>query len=483
MRLGRIFAPMAISLLAFLAGAGTASAGTWYLKNSLGGGTADRTFSYGGAQGGDIPVAGDWNNDGIDTPGVVNGNTWYLSDTLTGGNPTRQVFGFGAAGDVPLVGDWNGDGVDTAGVFRQGWWYLTDSPTGASTDYAFFYGQAGDIPVAGDWNVDGKDSPGVYRSGAWYLRDARSGGNGDYAFTYGGNPGVKPLVGDWNNDVYDTAGIVDNNVWYLENGNDGGNADVTPFAYGQVGWHFLAGDWDGDGRDTMAAIDPTFTTAPPTGDPTQTPPEEDPGPPGPAPTDPGLSPETGEEPGDPTAPNPGAEPPRGLAGASKTIKRAGSRTIEWREGKRQVRLTLDVDYRAYVIAGGVQLQGIAHARSNYSLERLCLRHNWTIYTSRMANSDRPVTFNWEQGYAGSVIDFFRANVTKNGMDWLYRGPAYETEDAREFWVSLMPDRNTEITWYSALKPVRDFHLRVQAGVAPEGGDCQSRPVKVAVFKD
>src|SRR5262249_48415724 len=35
-----------------------------------------------------------------------------------------HVFHFGTGGDKPVVGDWNGDGVRTIGVFRNGMWYL-----------------------------------------------------------------------------------------------------------------------------------------------------------------------------------------------------------------------------------------------------------------------------------------------------------------------------------------------------------------------
>jgi len=115
------------------------------------------TFVYGAPT--DYPVMGDWNGDGIDTPGVVRGNSWYLSNTYNGS--VDLSFTYGIAGDVAVVGDWNGDGVDTPGVYRFGMWYLSNSFGGAG-DYVFPYAFGlEDLPVVGDWDGNGTDTPGV----------------------------------------------------------------------------------------------------------------------------------------------------------------------------------------------------------------------------------------------------------------------------------------------------------------------------------
>jgi hypothetical protein len=46
-------------------------------------------------------VCGDWNGDGRDTSGVVQGNVWYLSDTV-GGAPANVQFAYGRPDDFPL---------------------------------------------------------------------------------------------------------------------------------------------------------------------------------------------------------------------------------------------------------------------------------------------------------------------------------------------------------------------------------------------
>ena len=61
------------------------------------------------------------------------------------------------------MGDWNGNGVDTPGVIRGNTWYLRNSNTGGLADTVLQYGNAGDIPLVGDWNGDTRDSPGVAR--------------------------------------------------------------------------------------------------------------------------------------------------------------------------------------------------------------------------------------------------------------------------------------------------------------------------------
>ena len=83
------------------------------------------------------------------------------------------------------MGDWNGDGVKTPGVFRSGTWYLRNSNTSGAAEITFRYADASDLPVVGDWNGDGTDTPGVFRAGAWYLRNANTTGVADVSFNYG----------------------------------------------------------------------------------------------------------------------------------------------------------------------------------------------------------------------------------------------------------------------------------------------------------
>ena len=55
-------------------------------------------------------------NQGCPVPPPTPTNTWYLANGF--GDPAAQVFGYGRSDDIPLFGDWNGDGIDTPGVRR-----------------------------------------------------------------------------------------------------------------------------------------------------------------------------------------------------------------------------------------------------------------------------------------------------------------------------------------------------------------------------
>ena len=207
---------------------------------------ADIVFAYGLA--GDIPIRGDWNGDGYDTPGVIRGDMWYLRNSNSDG-PADVAFAYGLPGDLPVVGDWNNDGIDTPGVVRGDVWYVSNS-FGGTGDLIFKYGVPGDQVVAGDWNGDGVDTPGVVRGDTWYLSNS-FGGFGDLIFTYG-LPGDIALVGDWNGDDIETPGVVRDATWYLSD-SFGGTGDLI-FVYGNPGDAPLTGDWDGNGSETPGVV-------------------------------------------------------------------------------------------------------------------------------------------------------------------------------------------------------------------------------------
>jgi hypothetical protein len=60
-------------------------------------------------------------------------------------------FQYGLATDIPVVGDFNNDGLTDIGVFRSGQWIL-DYGIDGTVDRRFRYGfSAMDIPVVGRW--------------------------------------------------------------------------------------------------------------------------------------------------------------------------------------------------------------------------------------------------------------------------------------------------------------------------------------------
>lgn len=210
----------------------------WQLRSGLQSGTV-QSFAYGVAS--DQKVMGDWNGDGVRTPGVFRAGTFYLRNSNTSG-PGQIVFTFGQPGDVAVVGDWNGDGVETVGVFTPATrtWSLrnTNGPTSGSLSFA--YGAVNDLPVTGDWNRDGVDTVGVVRQRVWHLRYSNTPGVADRSFAYG-TVNDRPIIGDWNRDGYDTVGLVRGTTWLLRNSNTGGNAELS-FDFGAAGdvplvWH------------------------------------------------------------------------------------------------------------------------------------------------------------------------------------------------------------------------------------------------------
>jgi hypothetical protein len=181
------------------------STSEFFLRDTNSGGAADIPFGYGPAGGGWVPMAGDWNGDGIDTVGLYSPatSTFYLRNVHAGG-AADITFGYGPAGGgwVPLAGDWNGDGVDTVGLYNPATstFYLRNVHAGGAADITFGYGPAGGgwVPLVGDWNGDGVDTVGLYNpaTGTFYLRNVHAGGAADITFAYGAS-GLKPLAGAW----------------------------------------------------------------------------------------------------------------------------------------------------------------------------------------------------------------------------------------------------------------------------------------------
>lgn len=222
--------------------------GIWRLR-TVAGNVA--TFYFGDP--GDVPFAGDWDCDGVDTPGLYRQSDGYVY--LRNSNdqgPADIAFFFGNPGDVPLPGDFDGDGCDTVSVYRpsQSRVYvineLGDGDQGlGAADYDYYFGNPGDTPFTGDFNADGSDSVGLYResTGFTYLRLTNTQGTADLSYFFG-NPSDLFVAGDWDADGDDTPGVFrpSNTTFYLKNSNVEGTADVS-FPFGQSAWLPIAGRW------------------------------------------------------------------------------------------------------------------------------------------------------------------------------------------------------------------------------------------------
>jgi hypothetical protein len=201
-----------------------------------------------------------------DSVGFIDGGgEWSLFDALSAERSVDDFY-YGNPGDVPFMGDWDGDGVATPGLYRQsdGFVYLRHSNTEGIADTTFFFGNPGDFPLVGDFNGNGKDSVSIYRSSearVYVINELGEDGGGlgaaDYSFLFG-NPGDTPFVGDFDGDGIDTVGLhrASTGFVYFRDSLTDGNADSS-FFYGNPGDVILAGDWDGDGDDTVAVFRPS----------------------------------------------------------------------------------------------------------------------------------------------------------------------------------------------------------------------------------
>ena len=189
---------------------------------------------------------------------VVSQGWWGLSRPRT---EWVFEFYFGNPGDFPFVGDWNCDGVDTPGMYRQsdGYAYLRNSNTQGVADIRFFFGNPGDVPLAGDFNGDGCDTVSIYRPSnqTFYIINKlgeNDGGLGaaDLAYVFG-NPGDKPFVGDFDADGVDTVGLhrETTGLVYFRNSHTQGNAD-NQYIFGDPGDKLVAGNFSGFWRETPA---------------------------------------------------------------------------------------------------------------------------------------------------------------------------------------------------------------------------------------
>jgi hypothetical protein len=190
---------------------------------------------------------------------------WRLRDA-TG---EVRTFYYGNPGDVPFMGDWDGDGIDTPGLYRQsdGYVYLRNSNTQGIADVRFFFGNPGDVPLAGDFDGDGYDTVSLFRPSEQMvyvinrLGSEDTGlGAADFSYVFG-NPGDESFVGDFNGDGFDEVGLHRDATGrvYLRFSLTTGIADLD-FIYGNPQDRIVAGDWDGDGTDSPALFRPSNTT-------------------------------------------------------------------------------------------------------------------------------------------------------------------------------------------------------------------------------
>ena len=247
---------------------------------------------------GAIPVAGDFNGDGIAEIGIFYEGEWFIDINGNGVWDDEDLWAkLGEKYDRPVVGDWDGDGKTDIGIFGPVWpgdphaiarepgipevlndrlevtknippkledaalgaRHMKRSAEGATRadliDHVFHFGGPTDSPLSGDWTGDGIATIGTFNNGKWYLDidgDGRWDSEKDRVHHFG-REGDIPVVGDWAGKGKTWIGVYRDGKWILDtNGNGEMDAHDRVFELGAAGDKPVIGDWDGDGQDEVA---------------------------------------------------------------------------------------------------------------------------------------------------------------------------------------------------------------------------------------
>lgn len=183
---------------------------------------------------------------GLYDPGT---STWYLRDPV--GHSVS--FRFGRPGDVPLVGDWDGDGIDTPAVYRPADGYLLVRDRNDGFPVATGYRMRVGAPVVADGDGDGRDTVSIVADGRLHVLDGLGGGPAQLdvdRFPIRLPDRAEAVVGgDFDGDGTDEfAARIGARLVGLEEAAGYIDLEVDPD-------RMVVGDWDADGFDTPAVFD------------------------------------------------------------------------------------------------------------------------------------------------------------------------------------------------------------------------------------
>jgi serine-aspartate repeat-containing protein C/D/E len=242
-------------------------------------------------------LAGDFNGDGRDELALFKDGEWLLDINGNGVWDRGDLWArLGDQGDLPVVGDWDNDGKDDIGIFGPEWdgddealesepglpdpenrlvsrpknlpprdeklgrdrlmqRSVAGEPRSDVIDHVFRFGTNEDQPVSGDFNGDGVSTLGIFSNGKWRIDvngDGRFSESDDSFFDFG-KPGDIAVVGDFNGDGLDEIAVVRGRDLIIDS-NGNGQWDATDRVFeieGEAG-QVVVGDFDGDGVDEAA---------------------------------------------------------------------------------------------------------------------------------------------------------------------------------------------------------------------------------------
>lgn len=163
---------------------------------------------------------------------------------------------FGGMDYIPVAGDYNGDGITDLGVYRfaTGYWYTRPLTNDQLTIFGGSYwlgprlaSAGGYVSVAGDYDGDGLTDPAMYRelTGGWSALFSGSG----YAYVSGtfGGPGYTAIQADYDGDGKTDPAVYNESSaqWYVLYSSD--NYRIVSGTFGGPGYTAAPADYDGDG--------------------------------------------------------------------------------------------------------------------------------------------------------------------------------------------------------------------------------------------
>lgn len=197
-------------------------------------------FKFGYPRAGWLPVAGDWDGDGIYTIGLYDQSesTFYLRNSNSAG-PADSTVAFGRIAEnrqvLPVVGNWNGGTKSEVGIYDQASGLAVLNSQGREIEFTIKQSGVDYLPLTGDWDSDGTSTLGFYNpaTAKFLLLATNTTDSVSTEFDYT-NSGSKlyPVAGDWDNNGTITVGLYNqvNTQFALRNSNTTGLADITvPF--------------------------------------------------------------------------------------------------------------------------------------------------------------------------------------------------------------------------------------------------------------